>query len=78
MRLYLTGKAIAAKTTTTIGTVESGYRANARHALALMPSQNPISDTWAWTTSDGTISFYSQVAKVSTDDIYITGFWYVK
>ena len=75
LRLYLTGKAIAAKTTTTIGTVESGYRANARHALALMPSQNPISDTWAWTTSDGTISFYSQVAKVSTDDIYITGFW---
>lgn len=77
LRLYYTGKAISAKTVTTLGTVPSGYRPSAIHSFAVYKAQSPVNDMQAQINSSGQIRLYSEVAKVTTDDMYITGFWFV-
>ena len=77
LRLYYTGKAISATTLTTLGTVPSGYRPSSIHSLAVYKVQSAVKDMQAQINSSGQIRLYSEVAKVSTDDMYITGFWFV-
>lgn len=77
LRLYYTGKAISATTTTVLGTVASGYRPSTQHALSIYPSQDTLKHRQAAISSDGGIKFYSEVAKDAADDTYITGFWFV-
>lgn len=77
LRLYYTGKAISAKTLTTLGTVPSGYRPSAIHSFAVYKAQSATNDMQAQINSSGQIRLYSAVAKTATDDMYITGFWFV-
>lgn len=77
LRLYYTGKAVSATTTTTLGTVASSYRPSTLHALTVYTYQDTLKHRQARISSDGNINFYSEVAKDATDDIYITGFWLV-
>lgn len=77
LRLYYTGKAISAKTATTLGTVPSGYRPPAIHSFAVYKAQSATNDMQAQINSSGQIRLYSEVAKKATDDMYITGFWFV-
>ena len=77
LRLYYTGKAVSATTATVLGTVASGYRPSKQHALSVYPSQDTLKHRQAAISSDGGIKFYSEVAKTSDDDTYITGFWLV-
>lgn len=77
LRLYYTGKAIPAKTLTTLGTVPSGYRPSTIHSFAVYKAQSATSDIQAQINSNGQIRLYSEVAKTVTDDMYITGFWFV-
>ena len=77
LRLYYTGKAISATTVTTLGTVASGYRPSSIHSFNVYKAQSPTKDMEVQINSSGQIRLYSEVAKVSTDDMYITGFWFV-
>ena len=77
LRLYYTGKAISAKTLTTLGTVPSSYRPSTIHSFAVYKAQSATNDMQAQINSSGQIRLYSAVAKTATDDMYITGFWFV-
>lgn len=77
LRLYYTGKAISAKTLTTLGTVPSGYRPSTIHSFAVYKVQSATNDMQAQINSSGQIRLFSEVAKKATDDMYITGFWFV-
>lgn len=77
LRLYLTGSAYSAATTVTVGTVASGYRPSATYALAISVAQDAAKKHQASINSSGQVRFFPEVAKDSTDDMYITGFWYV-
>lgn len=77
LRLYYTGKAISATTTTTLGTVSSNYRPSSSHSLAVYKLQSSVKDMQANINSSGQIRLFSEVAKKATDDMYIAGFWFV-
>lgn len=77
LRLYYTGKAISATTTTTLGTVASGYRPSSIHSFSVYKAQSATKDIEVQINSSGQIRLYSEAAKTAKDDIYITGFWFV-
>lgn len=79
LRFYLTGIAMNAKTSYTIGTIgDTSHRSDAAHALAVFALQDYGYVDKAYVTSDGIISIVPEAAKASTDDLYISGFWYAK
>ena len=77
LRLYLTGSAYSAATTVTVGTVASGYRPPSTHALAISVAQDAAKKHQSSINSSGQIRFFTEVAKESANDMYITGFWFV-
>ena len=76
LKLYYTGKAISAKTATTLGTL-SAHRPTAIYPCSVYKAQSATSDIQAQIYSNGQIRVYSEVAKTADDDIYIEGFWFV-
>lgn len=77
LSMYVTGTAITAGTRLTVANVPEGYRPSRRTALATDELQDPTGNIKASITSGGEITLLTGVAKSSSDDQYISGWWYV-
>ena len=75
--MYLTGLTTTASSRTTVATVPEGYRPSRRTALATDELQDATANIKATVTSAGEITLLTGVAKSSSDDQYISGWWYV-
>lgn len=77
LRMFISGKAFTAGTRHIVGVAPEAYKPSSRHALAMDGLQDYAGVLKANITITGEIGFTTSVAKESSDDTYITGFWFV-